>query len=422
MKAPTFASDERRRAAALGLTKAVLEAANGLVPIDDYAIMFGPNPDQKFTALMVACQFLQFNTTIGTQLSSANVKALLDAGANPNMANPSNGITALFLAVKYANPETVDMLLKAGANALARDCYGRTALHNAVERAMPGVVRLLLDHGCLANERIVEQIDTSQMVCPFVPSMQFWSPCILYIICNVRCVNIIICNVMFAQDPGGKPVIATYNAAERGIIAHEASFLSWKLMGPPSLDDYVATFQMLLCAGAELGIIAMRQLQRYRLAGCSERYKEKHLDPMLKWPEMTIALAQAYLGVSFPGHHPRADWTGTEIERDRSDKSIPLTENQFRKLFRPQGLKVKKNDCQPLIAITGPGAGNRLQDQMTREQLKVECTALNINPLEESDTAYLSALNEYDNKIATFLAECRKSISVKTTWRLRPHS
>jgi ankyrin repeat protein len=92
------------------------------------------------------------------------MRALLDAGANPNakfFVEPSQqgnllgpggfeNMTALgFALFQNANAEVVDMLLNAGSHVNARFFRGETALHIAVasSRPQPGVVDLLIAAG-----------------------------------------------------------------------------------------------------------------------------------------------------------------------------------------------------------------------------------------------------------------------------------
>ncbi len=62
------------------------------------------------------------------QLGTA--KALLDAGANPNAANP-NGYTPLMMAAGYGDAAIVRLLLAHGANVRLADSHGATALDYA---------------------------------------------------------------------------------------------------------------------------------------------------------------------------------------------------------------------------------------------------------------------------------------------------
>jgi ankyrin repeat protein len=77
------------------------------------------------------------------------VRALLDAGADPNAA-VDDGFPALFAAIDRATPDRHDVLaalLSAGADVQQRGVNDYTALHYAACRDDGSAVRLLLAHG-----------------------------------------------------------------------------------------------------------------------------------------------------------------------------------------------------------------------------------------------------------------------------------
>jgi ankyrin repeat protein len=79
----------------------------------------------------------------------ADVKFLLDQGANPNMINTRDGMkmTALHLASLTGKAETVGVLLEGGAVIDAKDAEGKRAIHLAVKGANLETLSLLLDRG-----------------------------------------------------------------------------------------------------------------------------------------------------------------------------------------------------------------------------------------------------------------------------------
>ncbi|KDQ10178.1 hypothetical protein BOTBODRAFT_499168 [Botryobasidium botryosum FD-172 SS1] len=82
--------------------------------------------------------------------SPAAVKALLDAGANPNLAGRHKCTPLHFAATLMDHPdgeEAVCALCDAGANVDAVDSVGRTPLHYAAERPSASAVQLLLRRG-----------------------------------------------------------------------------------------------------------------------------------------------------------------------------------------------------------------------------------------------------------------------------------
>jgi ankyrin len=73
------------------------------------------------------------------------VRALLEAGANPNAALLL-GETPVMVASRSGNPDIVEQLLARGANVNARGARGQTALMWAVAQRHPDVVKVLLAH------------------------------------------------------------------------------------------------------------------------------------------------------------------------------------------------------------------------------------------------------------------------------------
>lgn len=60
------------------------------------------------------------------------VRALLEAGANPDLSDPK-GVTPLFLAIDNLHFDTAKLLIEAGANPNKWDWWGRTPLYSAVD-------------------------------------------------------------------------------------------------------------------------------------------------------------------------------------------------------------------------------------------------------------------------------------------------
>lgn len=81
---------------------------------------------------------------------AATVKALLTAGANPNVTN-RYGITPLAQACENGNEEIIELLVKAGADVNAPHAEGETPLMTASRTGNPAAVKVLLDAGADIN-------------------------------------------------------------------------------------------------------------------------------------------------------------------------------------------------------------------------------------------------------------------------------
>jgi ankyrin repeat protein len=77
------------------------------------------------------------------------IDALLDKGANPNVAGNGMKTTPLHIACSLGMEREADLLLKKGANPNAKDAAGRTPLHNAMHNsfAAQDLAKLLLKSG-----------------------------------------------------------------------------------------------------------------------------------------------------------------------------------------------------------------------------------------------------------------------------------
>ena len=78
-------------------------------------------------------------------------RALLAAGADPNVPSTMLLHTPLMEAARTADIELVTTLLQKGADIHAKSCTGMTALHFAAAEGSPETVKLLLDNGALPN-------------------------------------------------------------------------------------------------------------------------------------------------------------------------------------------------------------------------------------------------------------------------------
>jgi ankyrin repeat protein len=81
---------------------------------------------------------------------AARVRALLEQGADPRLANRL-GVTPLYLAAANGDAEIIELLLAAGADPNARDTVGETMLMAAVGSGELEAVATLLAHGGEVN-------------------------------------------------------------------------------------------------------------------------------------------------------------------------------------------------------------------------------------------------------------------------------
>jgi ankyrin repeat protein len=89
--------------------------------------------------------------------------ALVQAGANVNLANRLNAVTPLLIASNTGNAAILDLLLKAGADANLANSHGTTPLMLAAASGKADAVKTLLDHGANVNARELSRRQTALM-------------------------------------------------------------------------------------------------------------------------------------------------------------------------------------------------------------------------------------------------------------------
>jgi uncharacterized protein len=120
-------------------------AAEGHPDVVDLLIQKGANINavtkSGFTALAFAT----------TKNDSASVRLLIKAGADPNYALPDNKTKMLLVAEAYESTEAAIALLDGGANPNVADSRGRTPLHIASQAGSLELVRKLVSKGADLN-------------------------------------------------------------------------------------------------------------------------------------------------------------------------------------------------------------------------------------------------------------------------------
>jgi uncharacterized protein len=125
----------------------------------------------RVLGLILICTAVLADSSLDSQLVQAarngeteTVKRLIAQGANVNTVHRITGWTPLTAASHWAHPETVGVLLRAGANPNARDLHGGTPLFKAVTlgpytdknellQRKAAVVKLLLAGGADPQQR-----------------------------------------------------------------------------------------------------------------------------------------------------------------------------------------------------------------------------------------------------------------------------
>jgi hypothetical protein len=127
----------------------------------DEILFLGYNPTGAIivlTSLVIACQrkSVMSRHQLKLQYDNYTVRALLGAGADPNLENPvdCSSLPALYMAVKYGDVDTVNLLVEFGANAMVTNRVGDTVLKNAAEQADGSIMARLIELGVPVNHRV----------------------------------------------------------------------------------------------------------------------------------------------------------------------------------------------------------------------------------------------------------------------------
>lgn len=117
----------------------------GLDEVVDYLLPFIPSIDSPaadaYTCLAVAAKYNQ----------EAIAQKLINRGADVNKADSERKLTPLHLAAEFGSRETVDLLLKAGADPHARSSSGSTPFYRACRSGDVEILKRLKECGADVN-------------------------------------------------------------------------------------------------------------------------------------------------------------------------------------------------------------------------------------------------------------------------------
>ncbi len=144
-----IAGDDSFRGAQRALAHAIL--AGDLVQVQEKLLLAG-DLNKRYGDGETVLRFAVMNVGSGSTIEI--VKAMLDAGANPNLSAASNS-WPLEMAI-YSGPALVEILLKAGADPNLLDTAERPLWWNSLQHKEDGdlpLLRLFLDHGADLGKR-----------------------------------------------------------------------------------------------------------------------------------------------------------------------------------------------------------------------------------------------------------------------------
>jgi len=106
-------------------------------------------PDRDGNTALHAVSDHQGQQPVPVERGARITKALLAAGANPRARNKWGAAPLQYAALR--RPELVTLLLEAGADVKAADVNGTTALHSAAHSGQRAIAQMLLDRGANVN-------------------------------------------------------------------------------------------------------------------------------------------------------------------------------------------------------------------------------------------------------------------------------
>ena len=141
-----------------GVTALMLVVYRKNAKLMDLLLRYGANPNAQ-------TQLGQGALHIAVDLAYLHgIEALLQAGVDINKADKMQGYTPLIMAARQSAPQTMQVLLKAGAKVNIRDRWHKTALVYAVEHNNALMVKMLLQYGADPNLKTREWGHTPLMI------------------------------------------------------------------------------------------------------------------------------------------------------------------------------------------------------------------------------------------------------------------
>ncbi len=132
-----------------GLTSLHLAAHNCSVKIIQLLFKFNADPNLQLPDGRTSLHLTAHNS--GTIDTYQSIETLLKNGAKVNIRGYHYKTTALYLACKYSSKESIEILLRYGADPKIEDYCGMTPLHAASMRGNVGIVNLLLQNKAEIN-------------------------------------------------------------------------------------------------------------------------------------------------------------------------------------------------------------------------------------------------------------------------------
>ena len=186
-----------------------------------------PSFPEALPVLHLICQYRLLETQLGYQGKDEMLILAINAGVDLR-SKGSNGTNALFFATKYSSPVGVSLLINAGIQTDIRDCYGQTLWKNATEYPNPDIVEELIKR-CGSKIPITdEKICTTSVV----DSSKSWSTLIDH-------------------------MISVYSGSYTTMDHPDCRIpVSWRVLGPPSIEAIGTVIIRILQAGARFTSIS----------------------------------------------------------------------------------------------------------------------------------------------------------------------